>query len=491
VTPELTPSRWRRRTVVLLAGLALALHGLVVGAPGAAAQSSFTFTGGGWGHGVGMSQWGARGMAANGWTWGQILTHYYSGTTVATQGTSNDLKVLVAQRTSTFTLVTGGTTTLMGVGTVPGGRTLTLTRAGDGVRVTGALNATTPGPILVSYEGAGALKVSPPGYSYAYGLLGIGPDAAGGLRAVVGDLSMQQYLYGIGEMPSSWPAEALKAQAAASRTYAQKKRNARGSKDYDLHGSVLDQAYTGTKFDAAAWRSAVDATNNRVVTHGGALIDAVYSASSGGHTENSEVVWVSSVPYLRGVPDFYDGTGGNPNGSWSRTYSGAQLGSWFGLGTVTKVQILAPLGVSGRTDKATVRLTGTGGTRDVKGASFRSTVNSRSPGSQLMSTKFTVGSSGSGSGSTVRLPTGKVHTAYANGRTVIIGGTASDPDGAPVVRVVSTMGSQRAVRETRTKDGSFLVMWDGPPGTRNVCVTVLDQPTGQGVSLGCRDVVVK
>ena len=229
MTPQPTPSRWRRRTVVLLAGLALALHGLVVGAPGAAAQSSFTFTGGGRGHGVGMSQWGARGMAANGWTWGQILTHYYSGTSVGTQGTSDDLKVLVAQKTSTFTLVTGGTTTLMGVGTVPGGRTLTLTRAGDGVRVTGALNATTPGPILVSYEGAGALKVSPPGYSYAYGLLGIGPDAAGGLRAVVGDLSMQQYLYGIGEMPSSWPAEALKAQATASRTFAQKRRAARSA----------------------------------------------------------------------------------------------------------------------------------------------------------------------------------------------------------------------------------------------------------------------
>ena len=68
------------------------------------------------------------------------------------------------------------------------------------------------------------------------------------------------------------------------------------------------------------------------MTHSGALIDAVYSASSGGHTENSEVVWVSPVPYLRGVPDPYDVGGGNPHASWTRTYTGAQLGSWFGIG---------------------------------------------------------------------------------------------------------------------------------------------------------------
>ncbi len=162
----------------------------------------------------------------------------------------------------------------------------------------------------------GPVTLSATGNSYRWGVLRIAVDGGGGLRAIVWGLPMQQYLYGLGEMPSSWPAEALKAQATASRTYAQEKRNAR-SADFDLYGSVFDQAYTGTKFEAPAWTAAVGATYGQVVTYGGQLIGAVYSASSGGGTENSEYVWVSSVPYLRGVPDPYDGAGGNPNGAWS------------------------------------------------------------------------------------------------------------------------------------------------------------------------------
>lgn len=479
--------RWiRRLAATALLVSAVALSGIVT-VPAAGAQTGFTFTGGGWGHGVGMSQWGARGLAANGRNHQQILTHYYTGTAVSTHDVSNDLRVLVAERAGTVTVVTTGSTTVSGIGTVGAGATLRFTRSGSSTVVSGALSGSRTDPIEVVFSAP--VTVSPPGYSYRYGRLSVRVDAAGGLRAIISRLSMQQYLYGIGEMPSSWPAEALKAQATASRTFAQKRRAARSStSDFDLYGSVLHQAYTGTKFEVAAWRNAVDATASQVVTYGGGLIDAVYSASSGGHTENSEIVWVSAVPYLKGVDDPYDATGGNPNGAWSRTYSGAQLGSWFGLGTVTNVQILGNTGTSGRVDKATVRLTGTGGTKDVNGATFRSTVNSRSPGSQLMSTRFAVGTS---SGTSLRLPTGDFHTAYANGREVIVGGRASDPDGQPLVRVVSTMGTQRAVREMRAVDGHFLMSWTGAPGTRNVCVTVLDQPSGQAVSLGCRDVVVK
>jgi stage II sporulation protein D len=204
---------------------------------------------------------------------------------------------------------------------------------------------------------------------------------------------MQQYLYGLGEMPASWPIEALKAQATAGRTFAQKRIAVRGAADFDLYGSVRHQAYTGTKHEVTNWRQAVDATANQVVTYNGQLIDAVYSASSGGHTENSEYVWVSQVPYLRGVPDPLDTSGGNPNAAWARSFTGTELGSWFGVGTVTSVQILGPLGVSGRVDRATIRLTGTGGprgtSRDLTGAAFRSTVNSNVATSrQLMSTKF-------------------------------------------------------------------------------------------------------
>lgn len=479
-------------TAVLLCA-ALALNGVLLDAPPASAQESFTFSGGGWGHGVGMSQWGARGFAANGWNHQQILTHYYQGTQVGPRAVSDDLKVLIGERTGTFTLVAGGTTTVAGIGTVGSGSTISFTRSGNDMVVGGSLSATVSGPLLVQFAGAGDLRVTPSGNSYRYGILAIGPDAAGGLRAVLGGLTMQQYLYGLGEMPSSWPLEALKSQATAGRTFAQRRRDERGSADFDLYASVLHQAYTGTRYDVASWRAAVDQTDGQVITHGGALINAVYSASSGGHTENSEYVWVTPEPYLRGVSDPYDATGGNPNGSWTRSYSGAQLGAWFGVGTVTGVQILGNLGGSGRVDRATVRLIGTGGTRDVTGATFRSTINTNSPGHALMSTKFSLSGAGSppAAPDPVRLPSGDFHTAYADGRSIIVGGTASDPDGAPLVRVTSTMGSQRAVREMRATNGSYLFVWTGSPGTRNVCTTVVDVPTGGEVSLGCRDVVVK
>lgn len=464
------------------------------GAPAASASgSSFTFTGSGWGHGVGMSQWGARGMAAAGHSHTQILGHYYRGTQVTTRAEASDLRVLIAQQVPTFTLTTGGTTTVSGVGTVGAGARLTMSRSGSSVRITGALNATVNGAVTVGYAGNGDLAVSPPGYSYRYGSLRISPDPAGGLRGVIGGLSMRAYLYGLGEMPSSWPAAALRAQAVAGRTFAQKRRDLRGGADFDLYGSVLHQAYTGTRHQAPAWTAAVDATSGQVVTYGGGLIDAVYSSSSGGHTENSEVVWVAPVPYLRGVPDPHDSGGGNPHASWSRTYTGAQLGSWFGIGTVTSVRILGSTGVSGRVDKATVELVGTGGTRQVGGASFRATVNSRSPGAALMSTRFTVGGRAPAPAPAPAnaMPTGHLHTATAEGRTVVIAGSARDPQGVPLVRVVSTMGRERAVRDVRPTDGEFRVSWVGAPGTRNVCVTVHDQPTGGGVSLGCRDVLVK
>jgi len=477
----------------VVAVLALSVYGFADGARPAAAQGSFTFTGSGYGHGVGMSQWGARGFAERGSSYADILRYYYTGAAVGAMSTNDDLRVLVAERAGTFTISTSGTTTFSGVGTVGGGAVVTASRSGGNVVLSGGASASVAGYIDIPLASAGGpVTLNPVGYGYRYGTIRISVDPAGGLRAVIWGLGMQVYLYGLGEMPSSWPIEALKAQATAARTFAQKRIAARGANDFDLYGSVLHQSYTGTKFDVPAWRAAVDQTDDLVVTYNGGLIDANYSASSGGHTENSEYVWVSSVPYLRGVPDPYDGTGGNPNASWTRSYGAGELGAWFGLGTMTSVQVLGPAGASGRLDKATIRLTGTGGSRDVTGASFRSTVNANAGGRLLMSSRFTVGGSAAppaAPGNT--LPRGAITVATAEGRTVIIGGESIDPDGHPIVRVVSTMGRERAVRDYRSTNGRFLLAWTGSPGTRTVCVTVYDHPTGQGVDIGCTDIVVK
>lgn len=490
-------ARLRRGPAFLLA-LALALLGVAADPTGSQAPdagaitatgASFTFTGSGWGHGVGMSQWGARGLAEAGRSHTQILTNYYRGATVTTRAVSDGLRVLVAERRPTVTLVAGGHTTFNGVGNVAAGGTVTLTRSGNDIVLSGALNKTVAAPLTVRYAGSGDLKLVENGVSYRYGELAVRLDSSG-LRVVVAGLAMQDYLYGLAEMPASWHAQALRAQVVAARTFAQKRRDQRWGSglDYDLLSTVTDQAYAGTKHQDPRWMSAVDVTAGQVVTYGGGLIDAVYHSSSGGHTENSEYVWVSTVPYLRGAPDPFDAVATNPHNSWTRSYTGAQLGAWSGLGVVSTISITGSIGVSGRTDRATVTLTGTGGTKTYTGVQFRSLVNSRTS-SQLMSTKYTV--TGVGTPPSSSPPTGNFHTAIAQGRTVVIGGTASDRDGIPVVRIVSTMGTQVAVRETRPVDGHFLVTWAGAPGTRRVCVSVLDVPTGAPTSLGCRDVVVK
>ncbi|UDY34673.1 SpoIID/LytB domain-containing protein [Dermatobacter hominis] len=483
-----------RRLAVLAAAFVLALGAWGVSAPIAAADTTFTFTGAGWGHGVGMSQWGARGWAAQGSSASQILGHYYSGTALTTTSTPG-IRVLLGTSAS-FSLAPSGATSFTAVFGPSLGTTaapVTVTSSGGTIFLSGGVNASAAA-VMVDVHGA-PMRMTPPGYRYNRGTVLLLPTGNGSVRAVL-STSMQEYLYGLGEMPSSWPAEALKAQAIAARTYAQKKvAAAGGGGSYDIVGGLPDQSYLAYEKEAGAmgaqWVAAVDATDAQVVTYGGGLIDAVYSASSGGFTENSETVWVSAVPYLRGVADPADLTGGNPNAAWTRSYSGAQLGAWFGLGQVTSVQVLGPLGVSGRVDKATIRLVGTGGTRDVQGASFRSTINASSPSAQLMSTKFTVGGGAPAGPAPVNLPGGAIELARASGRTIAVTGVAIDPEGAPRVRIVSTMGAEVATREVQTVDGRWAAMWNGAPGTRSICVTLLDTPTGQGVPIGCRDVTVK
>lgn len=91
----------------------------------------------------------------------------------------------------------------------------------------------------------------------------------------------------------------------------------------------------------------------------------------------------------------------------------------------------------------------------------------------------------------VRLPTGSITAAEAIGRTVVVTGTASDADGTPTVRIETSADGRRTTRDVLAGNGAFAAGWDGSTGTNTVCVKVLDNPTGQAVSLGCRDVVVK
>ena len=128
--------------------------------------------------------------------------------------------------------------------------------------------------------------------------------AAAGMT-VINALPVETYLDGVvaGEMPDDWPAEALKAQAVAARTFALYNIGRHGSEGFDLCASTHCQVYGGAGMEQPHAVAAVEATRGQVLTYGGKLITALFHTSSGGQTENSEDVWGSYFPYLRSVKD--------------------------------------------------------------------------------------------------------------------------------------------------------------------------------------------
>jgi len=130
---------------------------------------------------------------------------------------------------------------------------------------------------------------------------------------------LDDYVRGVisAEMPSSWSAEALKAQAVAARTYAI--TTSVGGAGFDLYSDTRSQMYTGVSAETASTDAAVAATRGQVVTFNGAPAVTYFFSSSGGHTENIQDVWPGSTPepWLVGVSDPYDGAGGDPYHQWT------------------------------------------------------------------------------------------------------------------------------------------------------------------------------
>ncbi len=120
---------------------------------------------------------------------------------------------------------------------------------------------------------------------------------------VVNQLPLEEYLVGLinCEISSSWPIEAVKAQAIIARTYALNRKMARMSAPYHMESSVIDQVYDGCLIEDSRARRAVQETEGKVLTFGGGIIQAFYHSSCGGRTEASANVWGTSLLYLKGV----------------------------------------------------------------------------------------------------------------------------------------------------------------------------------------------
>jgi stage II sporulation protein D len=142
------------------------------------------------------------------------------------------------------------------------------------------------------------------------------PSSNGGLT-VINELGLEEYLYGVlpNEMPPSWPMEALKAQAVASRSYAVynilKKA---GKASFDVTGGTGDQVYSGYDGEHPRTNEAVDMTKGQVLTYKGKPILALYHSNSGGITENSGDAFGIQLPYLKSVNDEFSLQA--QNGTW-------------------------------------------------------------------------------------------------------------------------------------------------------------------------------
>jgi stage II sporulation protein D len=257
----------------------------------------FMFSGHGWGHGIGMSQYGAYGYALHGWTYQQILAHYYPGTTLAST-TATPIRVLLAERRKTLTISStvpfsvtdgAGKTTALPAGPVSLGPDLTL--GGQVLTAPLTFRPGAGGPLSLTRAYRGQIQV----------------DVVDGKLRAVNIVPLEQYLYGVvpAEMPATWAQESLKVQAVAARSYALATRLA--AAPFDLYADTRSQMYLGLSVETPATSAAVDATKNQVLMFNGRIATTYFSSSSGGETTSIADAWgVAPLPYLVAVPDPFD-----------------------------------------------------------------------------------------------------------------------------------------------------------------------------------------
>jgi stage II sporulation protein D len=243
-----------------------------------------------------MSQYGALGFANDGWTYDQILAHYYAGAELGPAPVAR-LRVLVAEARPSVTVGSTapfrvrdvfGKTYPLPAGKVALGPKLRVTVSGAPIELSG--------PVLF-LPGSAPLTVADIPYR---GQVEVGVTAQK-LNAI-NIVGLEQYLAGVvpQEMPSAWPAEALKAQAVAARSYALAHRLGKG---FDLYADVRSQVYGGVRGEHPSATAAIEATAGRVLLWEGKPIDALFHSTSGGRTLDVAEAFGTAVPYLVAADD--------------------------------------------------------------------------------------------------------------------------------------------------------------------------------------------
>jgi stage II sporulation protein D len=336
--------------------------------------ATLVFSGHGWGHGVGLSQYGAYGYAQHGYTYDQIVAHYFPGTDQESAG-STTVRVLLANGASSLTISSSAPfsvkdSTGSSYDYLPD-LSLTLTSSlkvdlGDGngkVALSGPLQfsaGTTP-LVYAGRKYRGKFRVS----------------VIGGRLRLVNYVGLENYLYGVVpcESPHDWPAEALKAQAVVARTYAL--GSVGSDSGFDVYPDTRSQVYLGMAHEYPESTAAVKDTSGEAVFYNGAIARTFFFSTSGGRTAAIRDAWPKAkrVPYLISVNDPYDDA--SPYHNW-------------GPVTISPRTLAKSVGVSGSVSDLTTKqnaskrvaiatITGTDGeTRQVTGDSVKLALGLRS-----------------------------------------------------------------------------------------------------------------
>ena len=352
----------------LLSALVAAL--LIVPATAGAAER-LVIKGGGFGHGVGMSQYGAMGQAQLGRNYRQILGHYYAQTAIQKLSSIPTVRVLLQGGRSKVTF-TGAAQA--GDRRLQPGKAYSVVVSGGGVALrssTGRKLKAFAAPLRVVGPRGNPVRLSGGPMSGQYrGALELRPARLGGLN-VVNAVDLESYVRGVvaKESPSSWPIEALKAQAIAARTYAITTN--KPGEGFDHYPDTRSQVYAGVAGETPSTDAAVAGTRSEVVTHGGRPVVTYFFSTSGGRTENVEFGFGGGLPkpWLKSVEDPYDKV--SPRHRWDFSFTPGQAKAKLGSlvkGSLKEIKVVQR-GVSPRVVRAEV--IGSNGTTTVDGATLR------------------------------------------------------------------------------------------------------------------------
>ncbi|MEI2766030.1 MAG: SpoIID/LytB domain-containing protein [Dermatophilaceae bacterium] len=474
----------------------------------------------GFGHGRGLSQWGAYGAATQGVGYRSVLAHYYPDTTLVTQADSGVRVRLTVDSTQlrisaspglTLTTAAGSTTlpaeysqwrllpdagrlVLLGLGPDWQWRVVAINGMDNlpsGARVTNSES------ILRLWRGDGS-SVDYRGTAVGY--------AVEGTMVTVLELPLEWYLWGVvpRESPASWPAEALRAQAVAVRSYAADNVRNPDSAYYDLCDTTACQVFGGTRaystlgvptaMEQVSTTTAVNQTAGQVLIYGGNPILAEFSSSNGGWSAPG------SRPYLQAQPDPWSGLApGDGVHQWTaRLYVSDLEARWPGIGRLTALTVTARNGYGDWGGRVlTVRLEGTLSSVVVTGEEIRFARPYPAHSDGLRSAWFVLTPPNV-------LPIGRLDAATWTGTGIHTYGWSLDPDTTDPVNVNVWIDNTGYSLVANTNRGDIANAYPayGPnhgydttlpatPGPHRVCAYAINLPiNGAAATLGCTTITV-